>query len=248
MPTLEAISMVERDDNGDYVRPKVKKLPSEHKPYKLNGKRIAGTTTISGRDPEGKQVLIIWANKKGLEGVCSIAFLNHSANIGTMAHKMVEAHLCGVNDETDIGVWTKWLYGEHEYFYLYYSYAVCAFRKYLTWRTDNPTFIPLEMELSLVDENLKYGGMIDFYGELEGKKVLVDIKTSNHIYSSHLLQVGGGYDNLLKVNDYDVDDVYILNISRDKDEPYEFRKIENTKECFNRFKALLKDYYLEKKK
>ena len=108
MDRLEELSMVGYDEHGDFIRPKVKKLPSEHKPYKIGKKRIPGVTTISGRDPEGKQMLIGWANKMGLRGICSIAYLNHSANIGTMAHKMVEAHLDGTHRSGPLTPGARW--------------------------------------------------------------------------------------------------------------------------------------------
>ena len=45
-----------------------------------------------------------------------------------------------------------------------------------------------------------YGGTIDLYCELEGKKTIIDFKTSKKFYSSHFIQLGA-YIQLLESNE-----------------------------------------------
>jgi hypothetical protein len=162
--------------------------------------------------------------------------MRHTANIGTMAHKMVEL---GLSDGCFSCAHIEELYGSHESFDLYYDYALIAYDKFVKWDSDNPTFSPIFTEKALVNYGLGYGGTIDIYGELNGRKVLIDIKTSNSIYKSHRLQVGGGYYGLLKANYYPVDDVYILRIGRDENDPYQFNKVRNVDKLFSEFKKLI---------
>lgn len=56
-----------------------------------------------------------------------------------------------------------------------------------------------------------YGGTLDFYGELDGKKLLIDFKTSKAVYSTYLLQLGGYY-GLIK-NEVDVEGAGILIVN-----------------------------------
>ena len=67
------------------------------------------------------------------------------------------------------------------------------------------------------------------------------------IFNEHFLQVSG-YANLLKENKYRVDQIMILNIGRNEDEPFQHREIPPTtyKKYFDMFKALVKVYYIKK--
>jgi hypothetical protein len=132
-------------------------------------------------------------------------------------------------------------YEEHEQHDIYYEYAVIAYRKYGFWKADFPSFTPIATELPLTSNIYGYGGTIDIYGQLGDKKVLIDIKTSNAVYKSHLLQVAG-YAHLLEENDYEVDEVYILQISRDPDKPYHFERVGGIVHLQSIFQDLLNGY------
>jgi hypothetical protein len=223
---------------GEVKLPKVEYLKSEHQEYTINGRKVKGASTIAKKGDDGGSFLIKWANKLGLQGICSEAYMRHTANIGTIAHKMVELHL---NDRCYEGIKVDVFdeYQSHESFCVYRHYSEIAFEKYLMWRIKNQSFTPIFTEKALVNYELGYGGTIDIYGELDGRKVLIDIKTSNSIYKSHRLQVGGGYYGLLLANYYPVDDVYILRIGRDENDPYQFNKVRNVDKLFSEFKKLI---------
>lgn len=231
---------------GEIERPRVKYLPSNHATYKINGKRVVGASTVAGRDPDGKQQLIGWANKMGLKGIDTNAFLIHAANIGTMAHKMVELYLGGCANWGFMSQEINTLYSGHANYETYLDHAINCYNKYMDFSFTH-RLTPLHTELPLVHYPLMYGGTIDIYGELGGRKVLIDLKTSSSIYRSHLLQVAGYYQ-LLKANYYPIDDVYILQISREEGEPYKFKKVDNLDRLFEDFKDLLRTYNRNKEK
>lgn len=65
------------------------------------------------------------------------------------------------------------------------------------------------VELNVISEKLGFAGTIDRVIEMNGKKILLDIKTSNAIYPSYWLQLAA-YQQLLKSINYEIDQVAIL--------------------------------------
>jgi hypothetical protein len=83
------------------------------------------------------------------------------------------------------------------------------FEKYVEFRRRFP-FTILETEMNIVSEILGFAGTLDRVIEFEGRKILVDIKTSNTIYPSYWLQLAA-YEKLLSTEaKITVDDVAIL--------------------------------------
>ena len=79
---------VKDEDNSDAL----KKVSTAHIRYKTStGAVVPGTTTITGL--LAKPFLITWANRLGLEGIDSTKYRDEAADIGTLAHAMVQAHL-----------------------------------------------------------------------------------------------------------------------------------------------------------
>src|SRR3990167_8512468 len=70
-----------------------------HTVYKLkNGTRVPGVTTIVGI--MDKPALVAWANRIGLEGIEVGKYVDDKADIGTLAHNMVMAHITGGKADT----------------------------------------------------------------------------------------------------------------------------------------------------
>ena len=63
-----------------------------------------------------------------------------------------------------------------------------AYLAYLTWERQSKVEF-LVVEPTLVSEEYRFGGTIDFIGGIDGEIVLGDFKTSNAIYPDHLIQV-----------------------------------------------------------
>lgn len=186
-----------------------------------NGTLVPGVTTILGII--NKPQLVKWANNLGLEGIDSEKYVHNTARIGTLAHEMI-AEYCGGE---------SWNRGE--YSPLEVATAESAFDNFEKWWDAVGGADPIEVERSFVSEVYLYGGTIDFYGIVGGKRCLVDFKTCNNLYPEHSLQVAA-YWKLLVEHGFVVDNVMILRIGKDNGEGYE-QKILGVQEVENCFEA-----------
>lgn len=181
-----------------------------------------------------KPALVKWANNLGLQGIDSTKYVDKAANVGTLIHALVEGHITGKTVDTS------------DFTALEIELAQNGFYKYLDWEKQHKVE-PIFNEKQFVSEKYRYGGTLDFYCKVDGKYTLVDFKSGKGIFNEHFLQVSG-YANLLKENKYRVDQIMILNIGRNEDEPFQHREIPPTtyKKYFDMFKALVKVYYIKK--
>ena len=83
---------------------------------------------------------------------------------------------------------------------------------------------PILLETPLVSEVNQFGGTIDLYADLNGKKVLIDLKTGKAIYSNPMAYQLAAYSDLLAENGHHVDYSMILNIPRAETESFESRQ------------------------
>lgn len=186
-------------------------MPTPKQGYYLkDGTRVPGTTTVIGRFKDSGG-LIQWAYKQGREHESLAQRVRHkelsegtrvpsrlyevveeAADIGTMAHWMVEQDIRG-NEPDDVEkefpLATDDMLGS----------AWSAFKSYESWkRHTNIEFV--ETEIPLVSEKLKVGGTPDIVAKVEGELCMGDVKTSSAIYPDHLIQVGGSYIPLWNEN------------------------------------------------
>jgi len=143
--------------------------------YLADGSRVPGTTTIIGRFKESG-ALLKWAWAEGKAGRDLYEVRDKAAEAGTLAHAMVEASIKGEKLETpvtDPEILQK---------------AIAAFGAFESWIKGNRLKV-VEQEMMLVSERHRYGGTPDDIGELDGVLCLLDWKTSNAVYSDHLLQL-----------------------------------------------------------
>jgi hypothetical protein len=144
------------------------------------GLPVPGTTTIIGRFKDSGP-LLHWAFGQGkLAERGEIRSLydkrDHAADVGTLAHAMVEAHIRGTipmpgseNPEVQ-------------------KRAESAYGAYLNWESMTRLKI-VSQEISMVSEVHQFGGTLDAIGELGGDLCLLDWKTSNGIYPDFLIQL-----------------------------------------------------------
>ena len=177
-----------------------------HNPYMLDGKRIPSVTTITGCMDFGKSNgLMRWASGLGLQGIDACGYRDETAEIGTLAHSIVEWHLTGQTpDFTDVPQERQ-------------NAALDSARSFFAWLEQHEVET-LESETELVSREFRYGGRIDLYARIDGVKTLLDVKTGKRIYWEALVQVAGGYKRLLEENGREVEQVTILNIPRTDDE------------------------------
>lgn len=212
---------------------KLKKASKAHTRYYLeDGTLVPGSTTVTGL--LNKPALVKWANNLGLQGIDSTKYVDKAARVGTLIHSLVEAHI--TKTEADLTDYTQ----------LEIEMANVGFYKYLDWEKQH-TVEPIFNEKKFVSEKFKYGGTLDFYCKVDGKKTLIDFKSGKGIFNEHFLQVSS-YANLLTENGYKVEQIMILNIGRNEDEPFDHKEIKKPTitKYFKMFKALLQVYYIKK--
>lgn len=183
------------------------KAGRQHTPYFLkDGTRVPGCTTITG--VMDKPALKAWANTLGLKGIKVNEYVDALAQIGTLAHYLIECHC--KKEKPDLNDYTP----------NQISLAENSAIKWIMWQ-DQAGFVPLHNELILVSERHRFGGTLDIIGEMGGRAVLVDIKTCKGIYGEHKTQVAGGYKLLADENGLKIDDVIITRVGRDETEGFE---------------------------
>lgn len=198
-----------------------------------DGTIVPGATTVVGL--LDKSFLVKWANKLGLQGIEYQKYVDESARKGKLIHSILESH--NAKHPVDLSEYT-----EDEI-----NYLALVFRQhYLKWEQQHQ-LEPIFCEGSLVSEKYKFGGIIDMYCKLDGLYTVVDYKTSSSISKEHILQVSS-YVELLKENNYPVDQLLILNIKKTMNDDLEVKyvNLEEASSYWEIFKHLLSIYWLKK--
>jgi len=151
----------------------------EHQKYlTIDGEEVPGGSTICkiGDSPEP---LIAWAWKLGTEGKDYRRERDKAADIGTIAHFMVECYLNGqVADLSD--------YTEDEC-----AKALICYDKFMNFWEENK-FTKVATEAQLVHPEHRFGGTIDLVAhDPDGNMILLDVKTSKRINDSYIRQIAG---------------------------------------------------------
>lgn len=177
--------------------------------FLASGEEVQGATTILG--VIAKPALINWANRQGLAGIDTARKVDDLADIGTLAHSMIHAHIQkGAADFSD--------YTPNQR-----DRAENAVLSYFAWE-QGKTLETKVSEVPLVSEKLRYGGTPDWYGLLDGVPTLLDFKTSKGIFVDHLYQLGA-YWNLLVEAGHPVAEARILRVGRAANEGFEERVV-----------------------
>jgi hypothetical protein len=217
------------------MSPKVEngKKVKSHVIYKTKeGQRVPGVTTIL--NVLAKPALLYWAWDLGTKGIDFRAFRDDKADIGSLAHEMILAHLRG--EEVDKSVYTP----------KQVDLAENSFLKYLDWEKHH-TVEPILLETPLVSEAYGYGGTPDNFCLLDGVPTLLDYKTSKGIYTEMYYQLAA-YENLLIEHGEKPKKAKIIRVGRDEIEGFEESpEIYDLMLYFEVFKNCLGIYKLQKK-
>lgn len=147
------------------------------------GMVIPGTSDITGRFMDRSR-LLFWAFKRGKEGMPQL-YDDNALNVGTAVHMMAEMDLKD-RDGDDIDYYLKTTLPDRES----RAKAQSAFRAYREWRDEFHVRAYVQ-EVSLVSEQLQYGGTLDTVAVVRNGLGLVDFKTSNsgEVYEDMVLQL-----------------------------------------------------------
>lgn len=149
-----------------------------------NGNYYPSVTTILDAYPKGPEYFA-WLKKVGED---SDTIRDEAGRRGSVVHELTERYDAG--EEVTL---------MNESGYIAYKMSEWAmFERYIEFRNRFP-FNILHTELNLVSPKLGYAGTLDRVIELNGEKILLDIKTSNAIYPSYWLQLAA-YEQLLTDN------------------------------------------------
>lgn len=205
-----------------------------HIRYKTkDGKIVPGITTVLGL--LAKPALVPWANKLGLQGISVRAYVDDKAAIGTLAHAMITDKLVGKETDTSD-------YSEKQI-----DQAENSCLSFWEWEKDHKIEEVFFIERPLVSERWEFGGTLDIYAQVNGKKEIIDLKTGSGIYPEAVYQVAT-LKILLQENLFLVDATRIVNIPRSEDEGF-LEKVVTEKENdqgWNIFYHLLQVYYSRK--
>jgi hypothetical protein len=141
-----------------------------------DNKALQGITTLKSQQLGwGKQPLMIWANKQGLEGKTLNEARDTTTIPGTIAHLLIESHL--KQFPTDVNGYPK--SALHD--------GTVAYHNFLQW-SEQFKFKPIAVEPHLVSEKYQLGGTPDVIAEVMGKLCVVDWKTGR-TYEDLFLQL-----------------------------------------------------------
>lgn len=143
-------------------------------PYKdSEGKRIPGVTTVISNLGWSTNQLMYWAWAEGMAGRNFRDTSQTACDVGTLVHSYIEADIHG-NPPPEIPPELE-------------DQVSNAVLGWMHWK-DMSQFKPLQTEVSLVSDRLKFGGTFDLAAVI-GRPVLADLKSSKGIYPNHKIQI-----------------------------------------------------------
>lgn len=163
-----------------------------------DGEKFPSVTTILDAYPKGPQ-FYEWLKTQGNN---ADEILEEAGRLGSVVH--------GLTEEYDLGNEVSLLnaVGEPQYKLSDWNF----FERYVEFRERFDADI-LFTELNLCSSELKFGGTLDRIIRLNGRNILLDIKTSNYIHNHFWLQLAA-YDQLFAefYPDVKIDDTAILHL------------------------------------
>jgi CRISPR/Cas system-associated exonuclease Cas4 (RecB family) len=164
------------------------------------GDRLPSVTQVLSASWSKGEALIQWANREGLQGRKYTDTRDVAATTGTIAHALVLARMGG--PQADV----------RQYSLDEVRAAKIPAHHASDW-LDGRSVEAIVVEEPLVSSKLGFGGTPDWYGILDGKRTLLDIKTSARIYPVHYVQLAA-YALLLDEAGHKVDRVGILHLPK----------------------------------
>jgi len=160
-----------------------------HTRYKnAKGKVIPSVTTIIGNNLGwNKGALIGWARKMALQGIDPNKERDEAADIGTLAHALIEEHITMKAPHLEPVLVDRSLYSPANL-----DKAETAFLAYLDWEAQHDVHLTdprVRSEERLVSEWFQYGGTLDFIVPVDGILSLIDFKSTNDLYVEHRIQL-----------------------------------------------------------
>lgn len=199
---------------------------SDHSTY-LNGEKVEVPSATTILKILNKPFIAKWANSLGWRRQSYDKVLEESSAKGTFVHELLHEYLFKEGKKFDVS-------NPDKLNFLYEN--INAFKDFLKYNTLEPIW----GEKSFSTD--RYGGTVDLLCTFNGKKTIIDFKTSKRFYSSHFIQLGA-YIQLLEYNDIYVDQVGICRI-RDGEIETKFIDRNDMDEYIDLFNKLTDVFYL----
>ena len=204
-----------------------------HTRYKnAEGKVIPSVTTIIGNNLGwNKGALMGWARKMALQGIDPNKERDEAADIGTLAHALMEEYITTTAPHLEPVRVDKSLYSPANL-----DKAETAFLAFLEWVNQynvDLTDTRVQSEVRLVSEWLQYGGTLDLIAPVDGILSLVDFKSTNALYAEHRIQLSA-YEWLYEENYGEAIPTHLLQVGKDEGDfhHHKFADLSNELEVF----------------
>jgi hypothetical protein len=204
---------------------------SAHTRYKLkDGSIVRGVTTIIDQNLGwNKRILIKWATQQALAGKDPEKILEQAGDIGSIAHKLIEAHIKSILEgkkiEADLTDFSKNDIDKAEN----------CFIAYLDWEKRN-SLEYIASEMQVISEGHRYGGTIDILAKNNGKLWLIDPKSSKGIYPEFIIQVAAYDAAYQEQENKEIDEIHLLHLGKEDgsfaDHKLSTKQIENGWDAF----------------
>jgi hypothetical protein len=165
-----------------------------------DGERLPGVTTII-KSLGSSEGLIHWAWKLGIDGKDYRQARDNAAAAGTLAHDMIEAEIRGLPIPTDDDAEKL-------------AKATNAYKQFCEWRDQTRAVIESH-ERPMVSERYRFGGTPDATSTINGKRALVDWKSSNSVYGEYLAQLGGYAILLEECEGWSPEEAHLLRFDKE---------------------------------
>ena len=205
--------------------------------YNTNGINVPRVTKIISRCIHNEG-LMSWANSLGFKHKSYRDTLNHAASIGSDTHLAIDTFL---------------EYTDTEDIHLSYEESNNAYLSFRRWYDDVSRATEGNIKILLHEETLVhryFGGTLDGLYEINGKKYIIDYKTSNHITFNYCIQIAAYIFMLRELININIDGIIILQLSKNSVEYNEFMLSmdkENERifleQCEDTFISMLYYYY-----
>lgn len=212
----------------------VKSVRRAKSTYKTtSGELVPGVTTILGL--RAKPALIEWGFRIGKQNPNLNSLREYAddlADIGTCVHYLLDCHLRNV--DPDLGDFSPNVV----------EASKTATRKYFDWSGGKKIDV-VYADLEMVSDQHRFGGKLDVFADIDGRRTVLDFKTGKHIYTEHLYQVAA-YAEMLRERGERVDEIRILQIGRSGSEGFSERVLSDWQNHWLAFLALRQLYDIEK--
>lgn len=202
-----------------------------HQKYELiDGTRVKGVTTIINTNLGwNKAAFIAWARREAMAGRDPNLVRDEAANIGTITHYLIECHLKRLKPELDIYPKTD------------IDKAETCFLAYLDWEKAHELKTIQADGMSLVSEQYRYGGTLDWVGHINGRLAIMDYKTGTGVYDEMKIQAAAYKQLWIENNGCKGDPVFwLLHLGKIDGEfaPYRWNDLSRYWEIFKHLLAI----------